>query len=418
MKSVCILVQNHYEPDIRVRRKAEALVASGYSVDVLALRSSSGKKEYELQGVHVLTIGLGKKRGSPVRYVFEYFAFLLWAFWKLFFLMRKRRYAVVDVNNLPDFLVFAGILAKWKGSKIVFDMHEITPEFYISKYGMREDSWIIWLLKKIEKGSFDFADHVITINEPIAKLLVSRGLPASKCTVITNSVDEVLFGGGKEPVKATSGEPFVMMYHGTLTNIYGLDIAIEAFAKVHQLMPGAEFLILGNGPEKKALEALAARLGVGQKVKLPGSVPPEKVREWLSRCSVGVLPTRRDIFLDYSFSNKLSEYVIMGKGVIASRLKTIEYYFSDRALAYFEPNNAEDLGNQMLRLYRDHDLCVVLASQAKREYAPIGWEVMRKRYLSLMADLIGAQIRVIQGKVLEAAAANEPAKPREPATTL
>jgi hypothetical protein len=44
-------------------------------------------------------------------------------------LFHKKRYAVIDVSNLPDFLVFAGLHAKWKGAKIVLDMHEITPEF-------------------------------------------------------------------------------------------------------------------------------------------------------------------------------------------------------------------------------------------------------------------------------------------------
>jgi glycosyltransferase involved in cell wall biosynthesis len=46
---------------------------------------------------------------------------------------------------------------------------------------------------------------------------------------------------------------FVMMYHGTLTSIYGLDIALEAFALVHTDMPGAQFWILGRGPEEPAL---------------------------------------------------------------------------------------------------------------------------------------------------------------------
>ena len=64
MKSVCILLQNHYEFDIRVRRKAEALVAAGYSVDVLSLRSSYSEKTYTLGGVNVRTISLGKKRGK------------------------------------------------------------------------------------------------------------------------------------------------------------------------------------------------------------------------------------------------------------------------------------------------------------------------------------------------------------------
>src|SRR5437868_13605036 len=78
MKTICILVQNYYEIDIRVRRKAEALVAAGYSVDVLALASSFSKeKSYNLNGVNVCTLSLGKKRGSLVRYLYEYAAFFV-----------------------------------------------------------------------------------------------------------------------------------------------------------------------------------------------------------------------------------------------------------------------------------------------------------------------------------------------------
>lgn len=397
MKSVCILVQNYYEIDIRVRRKAEALVAAGYSVDVLALASSySNSKSYILNGVNVSTLSLGKKRGSLARYAFEYLAFLSWCFFKLAARMGKKRYAVVDVNNLPDFLVFAGAYAKLRGAKIVFDMHEITPEFYISKYGIKEDSWLVKILKVIEKVSFNFADHVITINEPILKLLVSRGLPESKATVIMNAVDESLFASvaGKSPAcdNTIHQEKFVMMYHGTLTHLYGLDIAIEALGIAQKEMPGAELWILGNGPEKGSLEKLSRSLGLEEKVKFLGNVLPQEVPQWLKRCDVGVLATRRDIFLDYSFSNKLSEYIIMGKGVISSRLEAIRHYFSEEALAFFEPNNAPDLAGQMVRLFSDGELRTRLAATARKEYSPIRWEVMRQRYLELTAGIIGTEL--------------------------
>ena len=80
MKSVCILLQNHYDGDIRVRRKAEALVAAGFSVDVLALPSPHmPARTYTLNEVRVFTVPLGKKRGALIRYAFEYLAFLVWA---------------------------------------------------------------------------------------------------------------------------------------------------------------------------------------------------------------------------------------------------------------------------------------------------------------------------------------------------
>ncbi len=392
MKSVCILLQNHYEIDIRVRRKAEALVAAGYTVDVLALESSFSKsKNFTLCGVNVETVALGKKRGSLVRYFYEYFAFLVWAFCKLSARMGSRQYAVVDVNNLPDFLVFAGLYAKWRGAKIIFDMHEITPEFYISKYGIKEDSLVVGLLKWIERISFDFADHVITINEPITQLLVSRGLTPGKSIEIMNSVDESIFEKVvNAPPASKPGEEqpeFVMMYHGTLTHIYGLDIAIEAFGLAQKEMPGAQFWILGGGPEKAELEAMVKKLGLDGRVRFVGSVRPEAVPEWLHRCDVGVLSTRRDVFLDFSFSNKLSEYIIMGKAVICSRLKAIRHYFSEEGLAFFEPNQSADLAKQMVRVYQDKALQAKLAAKAKQEYVPIRWEVMRDRYLKMMEDI-------------------------------
>jgi len=134
LRSVCMLVQNDYQCDSRVRRKAEALVAAGYSVDVLALPSFQREKTYTLNGVNVCTLSLARKRGSLARYLFEYAAFFVWALVRVSLQMRWRRYAVVDVNTLPDFLIFAPIVAKWMGTKLILDMHEVTPELYGSKY--------------------------------------------------------------------------------------------------------------------------------------------------------------------------------------------------------------------------------------------------------------------------------------------
>ncbi len=99
---------------------------------------------------------------------------------------------------------------------------------------------------------------------------------------------------------------------------------------------------------------------------------------------------RRDIFLDFAFPNKLSEFIIAGKPVIVSRLRTIQHYFSDEALAYFTPNSPADLAAQMIRLYRDHASRARLSQKAKAEYAPIRWDIMKARYLDLVAALSGS----------------------------
>ncbi len=198
-----------------------------------------------------------------------------------------------------------------------------------------------------------------------------------------------------------NSDAFVMMYHGTLTRIYGLDIAIEAFHLAQAEMPGAELWILGSGPEKEALANLADERGLTSKIKLVGQVPSTEIPEWLDKCDLGVLPIRRGVFLDFAFPNKLPEFIIMDKPVLMSRLNAIRHYFSEEALAYFEPGNSAGLATQMVRLYRDRALRARLAARANQEYAPIRWEIMRQRYLKVIEDLAGPPPTMIERPELE-----------------
>ena len=394
-KTACMVVQNFYDSDIRVRRKAEALVAAGYEVVVFALKGPSHQKTYMLEGVEVHTFALGKKRGSLLRYALEYFTFLMWSLACVTFYMRKRRFAFIDINTLPDFLVFCAFPARYMGAAVILDMHEISPEFYMSKYGVSEKSALVVLLKFIERLSLNFADRVITINEPIRDLLCSRGLARSKCTVITNSADEKRY----VPAEMSEGgeavadpEAFVMMYHGTLTHIYGMDIAVEAFGMVSDQMPKAQLWILGDGPDANLLHSLVQKLCIGSKVRFVGRIAQDEIPAWLNRCDVGVLPLRSDVFMEYASPNKLPEFIVMGKAVIVSRLAAIRRCFSEDALAYFEPNSPADLAKQMVRLYGDSALRNKLAIRAREEYAPIRWRVMKERYLKLMEEVVGGTI--------------------------
>ena len=154
-------------------------------------------------------------------------------------------------------------------------------------------------------------------------------------------------------------------------------------------MPGAELWILGSGTEERTLTELARQRGVSSKIKLLGRVPSSDIPASLGKCDAGILPMRRDVFLEFAFPNKLPEFIIMGKPVLMSRLKTIRHYFSERALAYFEPNDPADLARLMARLYQDRDLQARLAAKAKEEYVPLRWDIMKKRYLDLIEEASG-----------------------------
>ena len=140
------------------------------------------------------------------------------------------------------------------------------------------------------------------------------------------------------------------------------------------------------------LQALAKERGLESQVRFFGVIPPSEIPAWLAKSDVGILPIRCDVFLEFAFPNKLPEYIIMGKPVIISRLRTIRHYFSEEALGFFEPNSAADLARQMARVYGDRGLRARLSSRAREEYAPIRWEVMKQRYLKLVGDLVGVAV--------------------------
>ena len=155
-------------------------------------------------------------------------------------------------------------------------MHEITPEFYMSKYGIAERLLAGPAAEVLRNGSASTSP--ITSSRSTSRFRIcssAADCPASKSTVVMNAADEARFQPDPAaPAARTAGElgTFVMMYHGTLTRIYGLDIAIEAFAMAHDEMPAAELWILGFGPgedsaggagaaTRAGLEGQAARAG-------------------------------------------------------------------------------------------------------------------------------------------------------------
>ena len=126
----------HYASDGRVRRMAEALAERGDDVTAITLREENEPRRYELAGVKVRTVNLKQHRGSnQVLYIAQYVIFLLIAALLLTVSHMRRRFDVVHINNMPDFMVFAALPVKVLGAKVILDIHDPMPELFESKFG-------------------------------------------------------------------------------------------------------------------------------------------------------------------------------------------------------------------------------------------------------------------------------------------
>jgi len=348
---VCQLAYTYYDFDNRVLRYAEYLADRGDRVDVIALRFPKGPPLGDSGNIRVFRI---QSRSRNEKAAWVYLAKILWFFVKsavlLAFLQLRGRHDVVHVHNVPEFLVFAALVPKLFGARVILDIHDIGPELYGGKFGTKPGSRMFKMMVFVERMSCRFADHVIVANHIWHKKLIQRSVPPRKCTPIMNYPDRRFFQGPPTDHERADRR-FIFMYPGTLSHLQGLDIAIEAFALVRDQMPGAEFHIYGEGPSRPELEALTKARGVEDAVKFQNVVTHTEIPKVIASANVGVVPKRAEGFGNEAFSTKILEFMACGVPVIVSRTRIDAYYFNDSLVRFFESGDPDDLARAMLSVY-------------------------------------------------------------------
>ena len=382
----CMLAYAFYETDNRVRRYAESLLKRGDSVDVISLRREGDKEYDEIAGARVFRI---QPREVNEKGKLSY----LWRIGKFFlksglFLSKKHLeepYDLIHVHSVPDFEVFAAVVPKLGGAKVILDIHDLVPEFYCSKFDKDYQSVVYKVLVLLEKYSGMFADHVIASNHIWYRRLIDRSVAKRKCTAILNYPDSSNFF---QRPKRRKDEKLIMIYPGTLNRHQGLDIAIKAFNMVRDKVPEAEFQIYGDGPSKSALIKLVKELRLGGRVLIQGMQPIHKIAEIMSNADVGIVPKRNDPFGGEAFSTKILEFMSLGIPVIVSKTKIDKYYFNESIVEFFEPESEDDLAVHMLKLLTDAGRRASLTQQAQRFVEQLKWDNRQEEYLRLVDSIL------------------------------
>jgi glycosyltransferase involved in cell wall biosynthesis len=383
---VCMVAYSFYEGDNRVRRYAESLARRGDEVDVISLRREGQTPYGDLNGVRIFRI---QQRTRDEKGKFDY----LWRIIKFFFRSAfdvswrhiLKPYDIIHVHSVPDFEVFAALVPKLFGAKIILDIHDIVPELYCSKFGVRSGTFVFTILVLIERLSIWFSDHTIISNDLWRERLVTRSVKPEKCTSIINYPDENLFCNN---CNRKIGDNIVLLYPGTLNAHQGLDIAIKAFSRVKDVAQNSSFHIYGEGPSKEELKALIRDLDLGGRVFLNDPVTLDEIVNIMSQADIGIIPKHNDGFGGEAFSTKSLEFMIMGVPVIMARTRIDNYYFNAGVVRFFEPGNVEDLSGAMAELIRDASLRSLLGESGALYAQKQVWGVKSPVYLNLLNSLI------------------------------
>lgn len=381
------LAYTFYESDFRVLRYAEALAADGHDVEVLSLRPRRDEPvEETLNGVRVTRLQPRQiNERSAAAYLFKILGFSLRSAAVVASRHSKRPYDLIHVHNVPDFLVFSAWFAKRGGARVILDIHDLVPELYRDKFGKSPQHWVIRLLGAVERLSVSFADHVIAANDLWLEKLAARSVAPDRCTALLNYPDTRLFKPARREKKPSAG--FLILYPGSLNRHQGLDVAVRAFARARPQMPGARFLICGEGPAKEELRKLASELNLDSSVDIRPPVPLAGVAELMRQADLGVIPKRAEGFGDEAFSTKSLEFMACGVPVVMSRTTVDTWYFGEDLVQFFPSGDVDALAEEFVATYRDREAAGERARRAQAFAREQSWENHLHEYLELVARL-------------------------------
>jgi len=385
---LAIVAHAVFPDDPRLRRQADALVAAGHEVDLLCLRAPGQAAEERIRGVRVVRLPVHRAFAGFAGHLAEYAAFAGIAAIRLAREHRRRDYRLVQVATLPDFLAFAATPLKLGGVPLLLDLHEDMPEFFRDRFAHPALRPLLPVVTGAAKASAFVADQLITVHEPLRALSIARGVPPDRIAVVMNSADGDLFDATRHPRRAfmEDGE-LRLIHHSRLQRIYGLDVLIEAVARIGSELP-IRLNVYGDGPHRSHLEAAVARTGTADRVHLNGPVPIDELPALIAAADVGVIPTRPEPYMEYSLSTKLLEYASMGIPIIATDLRTFRAHFTDAAIRYVPGGDPEALAAAIRSLSADPVGTARLGAEARRQAAQYAWAEQAQRYVAIVEKLM------------------------------
>jgi glycosyltransferase involved in cell wall biosynthesis len=380
---VLIVSEHPYPSHATLRRNVEQLLDEGARVDLLCL-ASSRPRDGEDEGQALLRVRrmrLEHRRSGALRYMWEYLAFFLWSMPIALALSIRHRYTAVLVDNLPDFLVFVGVIARWRGARVVLEMFELTPELTAARLRLAAGHPILRWARWIEWAATRWADHVIVVSKQCMDVLVQRGLEAEKISILPNTQPAAVLSAAFDP---SPPEADFIVTHCSLVERYGVQVAIRALDLLRRDWPDLTLRVLGDGEYKAALIELSEELGLADRVVFRGFLPWSAAMAEIRQASLGIVAIIADGYGELLLPTKLLEYVEHDVPVVSARLPTIVHHFPPGTVAYFEPGDAAGLAAQADRLLRDRKAAERQAEQAKVAMRSISWDVLAPRYLAAL----------------------------------
>lgn len=300
--------------------------------------------------------------------------------------LRLPRPDVAIATSPQIFCGYAGVwYARLRRVPLVVEIRDIWPES-MNAVGAKVPRPAFWALERIEWAMYRACRRLVTVGEGYRERLVEKGVPREKTSVVMNGTDLSVYSPREKDAAllkrwGLEGR-FVVSYVGTVGMACGLEVVLDAAAKVPD---GVAFAIVGDGAHRAALEDEAKRRGL-KNVVFTGRQEKASMPAWVASSDASLVHLKRSELFTTVMPSKIFESagcarpIVMGVDGFAKKL-----VLDAQAGLDMTPESADSLVACVTRLVRDPALCARLGQNA---YANIARRFSRDQqaadYLALL----------------------------------
>ena len=280
--------------------------------------------------------------------------------------------------------MLAAIVPKLFGARVLAFMQEPAPELAeVLGQGKRT----VKMLKRLEQLTLRFADGAIAVTEDLRGRFIERGADGRRIAVVLNCSTSEAVTTAHAGTQPDDGA-VVLICHGTVEPRWGHDDILQALAIARARVPQLRLVLTGMGTGVDAVLALRDRLDLHDIVSWEGWVTEERLGELLKSSHIGIVAQKSSDYSNLVQTTKMYDYWAVGLPVIASRLHATAAVFNDSEIAYYRPDDASDLAEQLVRLGNDPHLREAYAAAGRSAYQRFGWHVQREIYLDAVQHVL------------------------------
>lgn len=369
--NICMIAYRSVPKDINRMKIARSLQNYRYDVDFVGLKYGSRPNAEKVNDINITKVANELKTSNFFSVYINHLVYMVNAFTNIYSLNKSKKFSYFHVHNPPDYLILVAIPFKLiNGSRIILDLHDMFPEAVESNLQFKGNGILVKAAEIIERFAISHSDAVIATNSYDKQIITSRNnIDPDKVFVVMNTPNL-----NQYPVEtASKGDfglenKFIVLFEGTVWKRRGIQTVIDAIDQLKDKVP-IYLLIVGDGPSLQYLKDIVVEKDLSDLVEFTGWVDISLLSKYISIADVCVIPFLKTKVNERGVPNKLFEYTIHGKPIIASRLKGMTLTFSENEeVLFFEPGNADNLAKKILWCYENPKDIEKMTINAKKRY--------------------------------------------------